>query len=69
MSHWLSRFILEAKLICEYYNNNLTIICSGEEKNGSEFTPTTLHHIICGIMRYLRLNGRPELDFFYRSRI
>ena len=33
-------------------------------KNGSEFPPTTLYHIICGIMRYLGLNGRPESDFF-----
>ena len=34
------------------------------KQNGSEYPPNTLHHLICGIMRYLRQNGRPEVDFF-----
>ena len=35
-----------------------------EKKDGSEFTPNTLHHIICGLMRHLRGNGHPAIDFF-----
>ena len=34
------------------------------KQNGSEYPPNTLHHLVCGIMRYLRQNGRPEIDFF-----
>ena len=34
------------------------------KKDGSEFAPDTLHHICCGIMRYLRWNGQPAIDFF-----
>ena len=33
-------------------------------KDGSEFTPDTLHHICCGIMRHLRWKGQPAIDFF-----
>lgn len=34
-------------------------------KKGTEYTPNTLHHIVCGIMRHLRQNcGKPEIDFF-----
>ena len=33
-------------------------------KDGSEFPANTLHHVVCGIMRYLRWNGKPGLDFF-----
>ena len=32
--------------------------------NGEEYQPNTLHHIICGIMRYLRVNVREGIDFF-----
>ena len=34
------------------------------KKDGSEFTPDTLHHICCGIMRHLRWKGQPAVDFF-----
>ena len=34
------------------------------KKDGSEYPANMLHHLCCGIMRHLRLNGRPELDFF-----
>ena len=34
------------------------------KKDGSAFIPNTLHHICCGIMRYIRVNGMPELDIF-----
>ena len=34
-------------------------------KKGTEYTPNTLHHIVCGIMRHLRQNcSRPEIDIF-----
>ena len=37
------------------------------KKDGSHFPPNTLHHICCGIMRHLRSNGKPAIDFFRDS--
>ena len=37
------------------------------KKDGSQFPPNSLHHICCGLMRYLRLNGQPSIDFFSDS--
>jgi len=37
------------------------------KKDGGEFPPSSLHHICCGLMRYLRLNGQPSIDFFSDS--
>ena len=34
------------------------------KKCGGEYTPNTLHHICCGLMRQLRLSGHPNIDFF-----
>ena len=34
------------------------------KRDGSEFKPNSLYHIVCGIMRYLRWNGHPAIDFF-----
>ncbi len=34
------------------------------KKDGTEFPPNSLHHICCGIMRYLRSNRKPALDIF-----
>ena len=34
------------------------------KKNGDKYPPNTLHHLVCGIMRFLRQNGNPQLDFF-----
>jgi hypothetical protein len=34
------------------------------KKDGSEFPANSLHHVVCGIMRYLRWNSKPGLDFF-----
>ena len=34
------------------------------KKDGNPFPPNTLHHIACGIMRYLRINGKPGIDIF-----
>ena len=33
-----------------------------QKKDGNAFVPNTLHHICCGIMRYLRTNGLPHID-------
>ena len=37
------------------------------KKDGSEFPPNSLHHICCGLMRYLRWSGQPSVDFFANS--
>lgn len=37
------------------------------KKNGSEYPPNTIYHICCGIMRFLRCNGQPDIDFFKDS--
>ena len=34
------------------------------KKDGKEYIPSTLHHIVCGIMRFLRLESDPSIDFF-----
>ena len=33
------------------------------KKNGEEFPPNSLLHIVSGLQHYLRLNGRPGVDF------
>ena len=48
LNYWLSRFILEVKK-------------KGDSPR--EFPPNTLHHICCGLQRYLRWNGKPDTDF------
>ena len=34
------------------------------KKDGSCYLPDTLHHIVCGILRYLRQNRQADIDFF-----
>ena len=34
------------------------------KKDGSQFSPEGLHHIISRIQRHLRFHGKPEIDFF-----
>ena len=34
------------------------------KKDGSEYPPNNVHHIYCGIMRYLRTEGQPQINFF-----
>ena len=34
------------------------------KKDGNVFVPNTLHHICCGIIRYLQTNGMHEIDIF-----
>ena len=33
------------------------------KKDGAEFFPNSLHHIVCGLMRHLHWNGHPDIDF------
>ncbi len=35
-----------------------------QKRDGTEYLPTPFHHLCCGIMRYLRWNGWPAVDFF-----
>lgn len=37
------------------------------KKTGEEFPPKSLHHIICGIQRYIRMSGRSSIDVFKDS--
>ena len=37
------------------------------KRDGNEYSPNTLHHVTAGIMRHLRWNGRPDIDFFPRQ--
>lgn len=37
------------------------------KRDGTVFVPNTLYHICCGIMRYLRTNGMPQIDIFKDS--
>ena len=34
------------------------------KKDGSEFLPDTIHHIVSGIQRFLRCNGKPSIDIY-----
>ena len=34
------------------------------KKDGSAFQSSSLNHVVAGIMRYIRCNGQPELDFY-----
>ena len=34
------------------------------KKDGSPYPSESLYHIVCGILRYIRQNGKPEVDFF-----
>ena len=42
-------------------------ILEARKRDGSEYTPNTLHHITAGIMRHIRWNGQPSIDFFKGS--
>ena len=34
------------------------------KQNVLEYPPNTLHHLVCGIMLYLRQSGNPKVNFF-----
>ena len=35
------------------------------KKDGTPYPPNSLHHIVCGIMRFIRQSGKPEVDLFH----
>ncbi len=37
------------------------------KQNGEEFPPNSLLHLVAGIQRYIRIEGRPSIDFFKDS--
>lgn len=39
-------------------------VLEARKANGEEYQPNSLHHIVCGVMRYLRLNVKDSIDFF-----
>ncbi len=37
------------------------------KQNGEEFPPNSLLHLVAGIQRYIRIEGRPSIDFLKDS--
>ncbi len=52
---------------CELEHWLTRFVLEVRKKDGSEFPPNSLHHICCGLMRHLRWNGQPSIDFFSDS--
>jgi len=55
--------------ICKLSNHLLQhwlsrFVLKVRKKDGMEYPPDTLYHIVCGIMRFLCQNGQPEVNFF-----
>ena len=38
-----------------------------KKKTGEEFPPKSLHHIVSGIQRYIRMNGNNSIDIYKDS--
>ena len=55
---------LEELNTTELASNLSSFIFEVRKKDGSEFLPDTLHHIISGIQRFLRCNGKPSIDIY-----
>ena len=55
---------LEEQSSSELASNLSSSIFEVRKKDGSEFLPDTLHHVISGIQRFLRCNGRPSIDIY-----
>ena len=49
LNYWLSKFVVEVRK---------------KKDPGTFYPPNTLYQLCCGIQRYMRDNGRPELNFF-----
>ena len=45
-------------------DDTCTFVMEIRKKNGKPYPPETLYHIVCGILRFVRSNGKPEIDFF-----
>ena len=52
---------LDLPILASHLSN---FILEVRKKNGDEFPPNSLHHIISGLQRHLRFNGKPAVDFF-----
>ena len=48
-------------------NFRTSALATGSQEKTGELPPNSLHHICCGIMRYLRTNGQPSIDFYTDS--
>ena len=56
------------KLTEEQLDHWLTrFILEVRKKDGTVYPPNTLHHITAGLMRHIRLNGKPHIDLFKSS--
>ena len=44
--------------------NLSSFIFEVRKQDGTEFPPDSLHHIVSGIQRFLRWNGKPEIDIY-----
>ncbi|PFX15305.1 Zinc finger MYM-type protein 3 [Stylophora pistillata] len=49
VNYWLSKFVVEVRK---------------KKDPGTFYPPNTLYQLCCGLQRYMRDNGRPELNFF-----
>ena len=39
-------------------------VLEARKKDGTEYHPDTLYHIVCDVIQFLRENGQPEVEFF-----
>ena len=58
--------------LCELTTDELQhwltrFVLEARKIDGTVYPPNTLHHLCCGLMRYLRWNGKPQLDLFKDS--
>lgn len=49
LGYWLAKFVVEVRR---------------KDEEGSFYNPNSLYQLCCGLLRYLRNNGRPELNIF-----
>jgi hypothetical protein len=52
---------LDLPILVSYPSN---FILEVRKKNGNEFPPNSLYHIVSGLQRHLLFNGKPAIDFF-----
>lgn len=51
LNYWLAKFVLEVR----------------QKESGQAYCGNTLYQMVCGLQRFIRDNGRPELNFFEQS--
>ena len=52
---------MDDEALCKWIGR---FVFEARKLNGTEYTGESLYQLICGLQRYLRENGRPEVDFF-----